>query len=445
MHRYIAVAVLLWVVRAQAVEGTVYRVECDQDTDVTSGTQWANQNKTNQGVNYLIEPIIANDGYGTKHVCYLGFDLSSNSDLVQGLANGEEVVAYKLWAYSDHNFAQGNAVIRDVKTDIYYVSNDQWKEGSYWTWTVINSSNPLDGMTWDNQVGYGNFLTTEYQNDYKGWYSWDVSPASFSVTGQKDNPNYLTLAMVPNGISKTSQWWLVAAFASTEYHTTVPVDYKGNLVPYLEVTTTETNRAPVSNAGQDQIVEATGILTEVILDGSGSSDADNDPLTYTWTWDGGSDTGINPTILLPLGTTIITLVVNDGRVNSTPDTVDVTVEDTTPPVIGDPIPFQLWPPNHKMVIINVPVDDLVDAVPTVTISNMKEIDTSRVKGAGGQNHEPDMVISSDEYGNDVVILRAERSGLGGSRVYTFDVTAVDDSGNVVTRTLSVTVGHDRRR
>lgn len=224
----------------QPLEGAVYRVECDQDADVISCTKWANANKTNEGINYLIEPIIANDGYGTKHVVYLGFDLTSNPDFVQGLADGEVVIGEKLWAYSDHNFAQGDAVIGDVRTDIYYVSNDEWWEGPYWTWTVINSSNPLDGMTWDNQVGYDNFLVTENQDDYQGWYSWEFSSSSFIVGGTKDDPNYLTLAMVPNGISKTSAWYLVPSFASTEYHNSIPIDSRGKLTPYLEVTTIET-------------------------------------------------------------------------------------------------------------------------------------------------------------------------------------------------------------
>ncbi len=36
-------------------------------------------------------------------------------------------------------------------------------------------------------------------------------------------------------------------------------------------------------------------------------------------------TGVNPTVTLPLGTFTITLVVNDGQVDSAPDTVDITV------------------------------------------------------------------------------------------------------------------------
>jgi hypothetical protein len=99
------------------------------------------------------------------------------------------------------------------------------------------------------------------------------------------------------------------------------------------------NQAPVANAGPDQtMVECTssdGAL--VTLDGSGSDDDDDDTLTYAWTGPfpegGGTVTGVDPIVMLPLGTSTITLVVNDGTEDSGPDTVDVTVQDTTAPVL----------------------------------------------------------------------------------------------------------------
>jgi PKD domain len=99
------------------------------------------------------------------------------------------------------------------------------------------------------------------------------------------------------------------------------------------------NLAPVADAGDDRTVElecSTG--TAVTLDGSGSSDPDGDTLTYEWTWGGGSVSGINPTVVLPAGTTTITLVVNDGTADSAPDTVDITVQDTSPPVVEITMP-----------------------------------------------------------------------------------------------------------
>ena len=77
----------------------------------------------------------------------------------------------------------------------------------------------------------------------------------------------------------------------------------------------------------------------VTLDGSDSSDPDMDSLTYAWTQTPtgtqvmltGADT-VNPTFTAPsaVGALVFELTVNDGTVDSTADTVTVTVN--TPPV-----------------------------------------------------------------------------------------------------------------
>ena len=99
----------------------------------------------------------------------------------------------------------------------------------------------------------------------------------------------------------------------------------------LELWKHETNEPPVANAGQDQNkVEWTSGGVSVNMDGSGSSDPDDDSITFTWTGPfsegGGVVTGKSPTVTLTsLGTHTITLVVNDGTVDSAQDTVDITV------------------------------------------------------------------------------------------------------------------------
>ena len=96
------------------------------------------------------------------------------------------------------------------------------------------------------------------------------------------------------------------------------------------------NNPPVANAGPDQTnVEQDSLGgASVTLNGAGSSDPDSHPLTYSWAWPpSGTAAGVSPIVLLPLGTTTITLTVSDGGLTDT-DTVVIIVVDTTPPVIS---------------------------------------------------------------------------------------------------------------
>lgn len=93
------------------------------------------------------------------------------------------------------------------------------------------------------------------------------------------------------------------------------------------------NLPPVADAGPDQTLEQTSPAgAEVTLNASGSYDPYGDPLTYNWTWNGGSASGVNPTLTFPQGTTTVTLSVSDGKYTST-DTVNITVQDTTAPIV----------------------------------------------------------------------------------------------------------------
>lgn len=93
-----------------------------------------------------------------------------------------------------------------------------------------------------------------------------------------------------------------------------------------------TNQAPISIAGSDQILSCSSPEgTEVLLDGSQSSDPDGDTLTYLWRSQFGTNTAVNPAVTLPLGIHTVTLTVDDGKGLSSKDTVVITVGDNIPP------------------------------------------------------------------------------------------------------------------
>ena len=103
------------------------------------------------------------------------------------------------------------------------------------------------------------------------------------------------------------------------------------------VTISTENSAPVANAGADQAVY---VNDTVQLDGSSSSDVDGDSLTFTWSFISkpvGSSAALSDTqAVKPVfdvdvaGTYTVQLIVNDGTVNSAPDTVTISTENSAP-------------------------------------------------------------------------------------------------------------------
>ena len=99
------------------------------------------------------------------------------------------------------------------------------------------------------------------------------------------------------------------------------------------------NTSPIANAGIDQNVT---IASTVTLDGSESSDEEDDLLTYLWSMtskpEGStatlSDTSVvDPTFIADVnGSYTVQLIVNDGMIDSTPDSVTVQAKaPNTPP------------------------------------------------------------------------------------------------------------------
>ena len=95
------------------------------------------------------------------------------------------------------------------------------------------------------------------------------------------------------------------------------------------VTANAINHAPTAEAGVDKDVQ---FGTRVNLDGRSSSDPDGNPLSYSWAQVSGPQATLyNAQSAQPYfdatltGTLMFELIVNDGKVNSTPDTVTIRV------------------------------------------------------------------------------------------------------------------------
>ena len=103
------------------------------------------------------------------------------------------------------------------------------------------------------------------------------------------------------------------------------------------VTIATDNSAPVADAGADQLAQVGDTIT---LDGSASSDVDSDELTFSWALTSvpsgsaaalNDTTSVKPTFVIDVsGAYVAQLIVNDGLVDSAPDTVVVATTNTAP-------------------------------------------------------------------------------------------------------------------
>ena len=214
----------------------------------------------------------------------------------------------------------------------------------------------------------------------------------------------------------------------------------------------EINKSPVIACPVPVTVEC-GSLTTVT---SKVSDPEGDALVVVWSVNGTaiqtnelaagattSPTEVNFPAEFPLGTNQVSVAATDSQGNTATCSTTVTVVDTIPPVIVrvTATPNCIWPPNHKMVAVQVEARVTDVCGPTrwkiIAIMSNQAVDA---KGSG--NTAPDWEITGPHTAN----LRAERSGKDGTRIYTITVQAVDESGNKSERkTVEVTVPHDRGR
>ncbi len=236
----------------------------------------------------------------------------------------------------------------------------------------------------------------------------------------------------------------------------VAVTYRGIFVALNQGSS---NRHPVAMAGFDTALEcASPSGTEVLLDGSASSDLDSTPGTrddivaFDWFEDYGLSTqkllgsGETVSVVLPLGAHSITLRVTDRTGATTTDETWVSVADTVPPQISVRLsPNLLWPPNNQMVDISAEVT-VTDACgqPAAILSAIQssgQASTSRRSAFTGSDVSGADIGTSDF--NYQLLAKRSTSKQGWSYLVTYSTT--DASGNQSSATGIVRVVNDRRR
>ena len=222
------------------------------------------------------------------------------------------------------------------------------------------------------------------------------------------------------------------------------------------------NRPPVANAGPDQ----SGFVGDTItLDGTASSDVDGNPLTYQWsllTVPPGSAAALanatspTPSFLIDVfGDYTAQLIVNDGTVDSAPDTVTVST-DNSPPVadagpdqsgfVGDTITLDGSassdvngnPLTYHWSLLTVPpgsaaaLANATSPTPSFLLDVSGDYTAQLIVNDGTVDSAPDTVTVSTENSKPVADAGPDQSGLVGDTI-TLDGTGSSDvDGNPLT-------------
>ncbi|RLA38459.1 MAG: hypothetical protein DRR06_20750, partial [Gammaproteobacteria bacterium] len=220
--------------------------------------------------------------------------------------------------------------------------------GSYTAALVVNDSK-IDSLPDTVTVTTENSAPIAHAGPDQAPFVGDTVSLDGSLSSDVDGDAF-TFSWSLTSIPANSNTLLINPATETpSFHIDVPGKYIGQLIvndshkdslPDTVTVTTE-NTQPIANAGSDQMVP---VGATVNLDGSLSEDADGNELSYAWSITTKplgsqaelSDPGAaNPDFNADIpGMYIVQLVVNDGHIDSDPDTAVINTENQAPEAIA---------------------------------------------------------------------------------------------------------------
>ena len=236
--------------------------------------------------------------------------------------------------------------------------------------------------------------------------------ASLSTTAIPDDGSSLPVRIAANSFAENEFFngsidevriWnraLTDQEVSDQYNSAI-FDTAGQVL-YRDMSELSVNNPPVADAGPDQTAIDGSLVT---LDGTGSSDPDGDSITYSWTQTSGTNVTLsnatiaNPTFVAPSTTEEImlgfSLVVNDGLLDSLPDSVVITVSPIISGISCLQEPATIVGTEGNDVIVGTEGDDVIHGLGGNDI----------IRGLGGN----DLICGGD--GDDELI-----GGLGNNKM-----------------------------
>ncbi|PHS18569.1 MAG: hypothetical protein COA86_07715 [Kangiella sp.] len=251
-------------------------------------------------------------------------------------------------------------------------------------------------------------------------YMWtQILGSSVTLT----SPNNVATDLTVNEVSASGE--------SYTFEVTCTSDLGTQSTDEVIINVMDTNRAPISDAGDAQQVDEGDT---VILDGSGSSDIDGDTITYLWTLVSSSNgTGVtldsttveSPTFVAPdvddaTGETFtFSLTVNDGSLSNVSEVIITVMGSDTPPTA------------------NAGSNQSVNESTTVTLDGSNSSD---VEGAvtylWSQVSGTQVTLNSTTQAQPTF---SAPSVAGGSITLTFELTVTDSASNTASDQVIITV------
>ncbi len=271
----------------------------------------------------------------------------SDSFSTSSLTEGIHTISFKV---QDNEGAWSEAatevlVVGAISTEII-IDNRDAETSQTGTWGVSGGADPygVDSVWSRDGTTFTWHFTPPQTGDYEvsmWWTYWSSRSESVQVDIEYSGgtaTKYINQLQVLG----PEQWHSLSEYyfeSGSSYNVTITAQPgpSSTCADAVKFNFIQPNVPPVANAGPDQtpFVGAT-----VTLDGSGSSDVDGDELTYLWSFvsrpDGSaavlSDTAVvDPAFDVDLpGAYVVQLIVNDGTVDSEPDTVTISTENSAP-------------------------------------------------------------------------------------------------------------------
>ena len=335
----------------------------DDDNGSSSGSAYVFEKNSTSG-NWTQKKLLASDGEADE---YFGYSVSvygntavigAYNDDDNGTSSGSAYVFEK--NSTSGNWTQKKLLASDGEADDQFgrsvsvygntavigASGDNGSGSAYvfeknstsgdWTQKKLLAS---DG-TADDRFGrsvsvYGNTAVIgAYYDDDDGTSSGSAYVFEKNSTGHWTQKQKL---LASDGEAYVHLGYSVSVYSNTAVIGAYNDDDNGPYSGSAYVFTISANQTPTAHAGDDQTVNEGD---DVTLDGTGSADPNGDTITYLWSQNENnafevtlfSSTSASPTFTAPTVTSdqtlTFSLTVNDGAVDSTPDTVDITIQNT---------------------------------------------------------------------------------------------------------------------